>query len=211
MNLSSRNSGPPTFSVWLHGSTAACTHRFVEPESWAQAMARRFLTEVGTRYLHSACVTSHVAAAARVLLPPDEMEIVVASAWLHDIGYNPELADTGFHPLDGARWLRRNRVNESVCRLVAWHTSAFAEARERGMADQLVGEFPTPDPTPLNVLTWADLTSSAAGQPCTVEERVAEIMARYPSDSPVYRTITADRAELTRIGAEVGQAIRSTK
>jgi integrase len=25
---------------------------------------------------------------------------------LHDIGYSPELADTGFHPLDGARYLR---------------------------------------------------------------------------------------------------------
>jgi hypothetical protein len=27
-------------------------------------------------------------------------------AGLHDIGYSPELADMGFHPLDGARYLR---------------------------------------------------------------------------------------------------------
>jgi hypothetical protein len=32
----------------------------------------------------------------------------VAAAWLHDIGYAPAIAEsgTGFHPLDGARYLR---------------------------------------------------------------------------------------------------------
>ena len=29
----------------------------------------------------------------------------MAAAWLHDIGYAEELLDTGFHPLDGARFL----------------------------------------------------------------------------------------------------------
>jgi HD superfamily phosphodiesterase len=30
---------------------------------------------------------------------------VVTAAWLHDIGLAPDLRDTGFHPLDGARFL----------------------------------------------------------------------------------------------------------
>lgn len=174
-------------------------------------MARRLLSEVGDRYPHSACVATRAAEAARVLLSCSAAELVTAAAWLHDVGYSPELVETGFHPLDGARWLRTNGVAESVCRLVAWHTSAFAEATERGMGGVLVAEFPRPDEMSLRVLTWADLTSSATGHPCTVEERVAEILARYPSDSPVYRTITAARAELTRIGDKVGQAIGSTK
>ncbi|MFF0177015.1 DNA methyltransferase family protein [Micromonospora profundi] len=29
------------------------------------------------------------------------------AAWLHDIGYAPEIVDTGFHALDGGRWLLR--------------------------------------------------------------------------------------------------------
>nr|WP_269441619.1 HD domain-containing protein [Jatrophihabitans sp. SB3-54] len=180
-------------------------------ESWAQATARRLLSEVGGRYPHSACVATRAAEAACVLLSSSDAELVTAAAWLHDVGYSPDLVQTGFHPLDGARWLRTKGVAESVCRLVAWHTSAFAEATERGMTNLLLAEFPRPDEKSLRVLTWADLTSSATGQPCTVEERVAEILARYPSHSPVYRTITAARAELTRIGSEVGQAIRSTK
>lgn len=178
-------------------------------ETWAQASARRLLAEVGTRYPHSVCVAERAAAAARVLLPSDEVEVVTAAAWVHDVGYSPELVQTGFHPLDGARWLRVNGVAESVCRLVAWHTSAFAEATERGMVDLLTDEFPRPDAATLRVLTWADLTSSATGRPCSVEERIADILSRYPPDSPVHRTISAAHAELTTIGAEVDEAIRS--
>jgi predicted hydrolase (HD superfamily) len=35
-----------------------------------------------------------------------DVEQLRAAAMLHDIGYTPSLATTGFHPLDGARYLR---------------------------------------------------------------------------------------------------------
>lgn len=38
----------------------------------------------------------------------EDTDVLVAAAWLRDIGYAPEVVDTGFHPLDGARWLRRD-------------------------------------------------------------------------------------------------------
>jgi hypothetical protein len=44
---------------------------------------------------------------------------MVMAAWLHDIGYAPELAVTGFHPLDGARFLRRAGADGQVVSLVA--------------------------------------------------------------------------------------------
>jgi hypothetical protein len=34
-----------------------------------------------------------------------DRDVLVAAAWLHDVGYAPELAVTGFHPLDGAQHL----------------------------------------------------------------------------------------------------------
>ncbi|MFD6223383.1 HD domain-containing protein [Nocardia asteroides] len=36
----------------------------------------------------------------------DDPEMLVAAAWLHDIGYGADLATTGFHPVDGAEFLR---------------------------------------------------------------------------------------------------------
>ncbi|WP_394378549.1 hypothetical protein [Saccharopolyspora spinosa] len=39
-------------------------------------------------------------------VPPQGRDTLVAAAWLHDIGYSPEIGHTHFHPLDGARWLQ---------------------------------------------------------------------------------------------------------
>jgi HD superfamily phosphodiesterase len=49
-----------------------------------------------------------VAERARSIAPilGQEAELLEAAAVLHAIGYSPDLAKTGFHPLDGARYLR---------------------------------------------------------------------------------------------------------
>ena len=74
---------------------------------WAEATARKLLAKpLPRRWAH----TQGVAATARSLAPvlgPDA-DLVTAAAWLHDIGYAPDVAATGFHPLDGARHLRDN-------------------------------------------------------------------------------------------------------
>lgn len=36
-----------------------------------------------------------------VTVPPADRCMLVAAAWLHDIGYSPLIRHTGFHPLDG--------------------------------------------------------------------------------------------------------------
>jgi hypothetical protein len=51
-----------------------------------------------------------------------DAELLEGAAWLHDIGYSPELVDT-FHPLDGARYLRDVcHADEKLCGLVAHHS-----------------------------------------------------------------------------------------
>ena len=103
---------------------------------WAEAIARSLLAKpLPRRWAH----TQGVAAAARGLDPvlgPDA-DLVTAAAWLHDIGYAPDVADTGFHPLDGARHLRDvEGASALLCRLVAHHSCAInrggrARARRR--------------------------------------------------------------------------------
>ena len=39
----------------------------------------------------------------------DQAPLLVAAAWLHDIGDGPGLKTTGFHPLDGAQHLSTGR------------------------------------------------------------------------------------------------------
>jgi HD superfamily phosphodiesterase len=56
---------------------------------------------------------------------------LVIAAWLHDIGYAHELAETDLHSLDGARYLRRQGIDERVVSLMG---EAFASARRKGTA-----------------------------------------------------------------------------
>ncbi|WP_349497869.1 HD domain-containing protein [Actinoallomurus iriomotensis] len=73
----------------------------MEHASWARDLARQLLERpLPRRWAH----TQGVAGRAESLA--GEADLLAAAAWLHDIGYSPEVVDTGFHPLDGARRVR---------------------------------------------------------------------------------------------------------
>ena len=166
----------------------------------ASDTATQLLAGVGTRVAHSRAVASQAVAAETLLHAPWNAALVEA-AWLHDIGCAPDVVDTGFHPLDGARHLRDRGWSLEVCRLVAWHTCACLEAEMRGLHGVLVDEFPPPPSEPAAVLAWADLTSSPTGERCSAEERLVEILARYPPGSIVHRTVAGSRETLLSTAA----------
>lgn len=161
----------------------------------ASAVAVEVLSGVGTRLEHSRGVARQAVLVASALDSPWRAALVDA-AWLHDVGYCPSVATTGFHPLDGARWLRSRGWPPEVCRLVAWHTRAGTEAELRHLAVELAGEFPPPPDDAQAALTWADLTSSPQGHACTAADRLAEILGRYPPESVVHRATSANLDDL---------------
>lgn len=161
----------------------------------ASDVASELLLAVGTRVEHSRAVARQ-AATASTLLDAQWSSALRDAAWLHDVGYAPRAVASGFHPLDGARWLRTHGWRPEVCRLVAWHTRAGAEADIRHLKNELVTEFPPPPELAQAVLTWADLTSSPAGECCTPDNRIADILHRYPPESAVHRATRANLPEL---------------
>ncbi|XTZ14414.1 HD domain-containing protein [Micromonospora echinospora] len=128
------------------------------------------------------------AAQLTVTVEPGDRDLLVAAAWLHDIGYAPGLVDTGLHSLDGARYLQHHGYPPRLVGLVAHHTCARIEAAERGLADQLA-EFPLEEGPVMDALVTADLTVGPTGQRLDVNERIEEILRRYPAQSPVHRAI----------------------
>ncbi|GIF74730.1 hypothetical protein Asi02nite_42480 [Asanoa siamensis] len=97
---------------------------------------------------------------------------------------------TGLHQLDGARYLRDvAQVDSLVCRLVAHHSCAAIEARNRDLAEQLLAEFPEVDGLVADALTYADMTTSPDGGPVDVDQRLAEILSRYGSGDVVAESI----------------------
>jgi HD domain len=124
---------------------------------------------------------------------------LVSAAWLHDVGYASPLVETGFHPIDGPRHLRRLAADESLVNLVAHHSCASVEASLRGLADVLALEFPRDDALPHDELCYCDQTTSPDGDPVTVTERLAEIRRRYPDDHVVRHATDAAEPTLLAI------------
>ncbi|WP_219465677.1 HD domain-containing protein [Nonomuraea rhizosphaerae] len=161
----------------------------MEQVGWARDLAKKLLERpLPRRWAHSCGVGVRGESLAPIL--GRDADLLAAAAWLHDIGYSPELVDTGFHPLDGARYLRDvHGADERLCRLVAHHSYAVFEAEQRGLLDVLEAEFPRERPELLQALTYADMTTSPDGNPLTVSARLEEIPTRYSPEHLVSRSI----------------------
>jgi hypothetical protein len=156
---------------------------------WAERVARDLLAEpLPRRWAHTKGVAAQANGLASIL--GEHANLIIAAAWLHDIGYAPAIAVTGFHPLDGARYLRDVwHADARLCRLVAHHTCAVIEAEERGLASILLTEFEPEWPELADALTYCDMTTGPDGRPLSVEERLAEIRTRYCRGHVVDRSI----------------------
>lgn len=150
----------------------------------AEAVAKHFVEPLGRRWLHVQAVAGRAAELENTVDGASRRAVLVA-AWLHDIGYSPEIGHTRFHPIDGARYLRDKGWPEIIVNLVAHHSGARFEAKQRGLADELA-EFPLPDGPLLDALALADLTTGPSGESLTYDERIAEILRRYPENDPVH-------------------------
>jgi hypothetical protein len=166
-------------------------------------LARSVLASLGDRWRHVQAVAS-CAAQISMVVPAADRAVLVAAAWLHDIGYGPAVRASGFHPLDGARYLQACGVDRRVCCLVAHHSGARFEAQERGLADQLAA-FGLEDGEVMDALIYADMRTGPQGQPVSFAERISEILSRYVSDDPVHRAIGRARPVL---GAAVARVER---
>ena len=113
---------------------------------------------------------------------------------------------TGFHALDGARYLASRGAPGVVVSLVAYHSGARYEAAERGMAESLA-RFAAPAERDLDILTLADLSTAPNGARVSVEDRLAEILARYPVDDPVHEAVQRSGDELRTRAARASQWI----
>ena len=167
---------------------------------WAEDHARALLRPLGERWRHAEAVAS----AARELLQqldPDDGEMLVASAYLHDVGYADDLIESGFHPLDGARHLFA-LDHARLAGLVAHHTGAKHEAELRGLQDQLAN-FEDEQTIVSAALAYSDLTTGPDGEPVSPEHRLRDVESRYGEDSPVTAGLVAAWPKLMEAVAEV--------
>lgn len=178
---------------------------------WAYPLAESLLADpLPRRWAHS----QGVAQRARVIAPilGDDAELLEAAAVLHDIGYSPDVAKTGFHPLDGARYLRDvARADERVVRLVAHHSCAWMEAEARGLREELESEFSRELSHLNDALCFCDMNTTPDGTPTNPVDRVNEIAGRYGPDSLIGTFIRRAEPEILACTARVLERLGAAK
>jgi HD superfamily phosphodiesterase len=152
----------------------------------ARNLAEQLVAPLGRRWAHVQAVAAK-AEELRPVVGDAEADILVAAAWLHDIGYAPEIGHTQFHPLDGGRHLRDLSYPERIVCLVAHHSGARYEAAERGLEREL-SVFELEDSSMMDALVTADLTTGPDGTSLIYDQRMDEILRRYEVDHPVHKT-----------------------
>ena len=168
-----------------------------------KALARDLLATEGTRLQHVR-TAGLVATRLSVLFEPEEAQLLIAAATLHDIGYSARIAHTGFHPLDGGAFLRAQGYPERLARLVAHHSLAIMTAPTQGIGD-LAEQFPREDGLLADALAYADMHSAPDGRLIPAERRLADIARRHPDRGD------ADRAQQLRAAmGRVGAALLAT-
>jgi HD domain len=168
----------------------------VEVAVWARDLAGQLLAEpLPIRWAHVQGVARAAESISHIV--GDDASLLISAAWLHDVGYAPAVAKTGLHQLDGARHLRdAEHADNLLCRLVANHSYAVVEAGNRGLADELTGEFPRVDGLISDALTYCDMTTSPTGEAVDVESRLGEILSRYGEGNVVAESIRVASARI---------------
>ncbi|MEN3304455.1 MAG: hypothetical protein V7603_657 [Micromonosporaceae bacterium] len=147
----------------------------------ARTLAEMLLDGLDDRWRHTVAVARRAEELAATVNPADH-DVLLVSAWLHDIGYSPIAHETGFHPLDGAAYLLRQGWPARVAGLVAHHSGAGFVAQAQGLLDALHGH-PDEKSAVSDALTYADQSVGPAGQRLPIRLRMAEMLARHGPDS----------------------------
>jgi hypothetical protein len=184
-----RKSAPsdgPRPTAELH--TVALDDELVEQARELAAQLLATVDDGGRRWRHTRAVAARAAEGAAAVAP-EQVNLLLAAAWLHDVGYAPALVQTGFHPVDGALHLQRSLWPPALVGLVAHHSGARFVAGVRQLG-HLLEPFGRPgywSGPVAEALTWADQTTAPDGRRVTVHERIAEVLERHGPTSAQVR------------------------
>ncbi|MCI5064646.1 HD domain-containing protein [bacterium] len=149
---------------------------------------------------------------ASVLAPSAHDQILRASL-LHDIGYLPELKHylsehtpyevTGWHPIDGANYLR-HRKEPLLAELIEGHSNSLEVTELRGFPP-----FTPSEQLGAKIITYCDVQTGPTGEPIDYHQRLEEIRNRKGEDSISYRAHKNAKHRIEAILGEIN-ALRET-
>lgn len=129
---------------------------------------------------------------------------LIAAALYHDLGYAPEFAQTGFHPVDSAVLARADGLDPVVTDAVLHHSGARTLA-ELSRPDVLAAYGPVcrmMDTELSRALTFCDNHTGPNGERFTLSERLAEIRQRHAARPAILAVLDRHMPQFLSIEAE---------
>ena len=160
----------------------------------AQSLARHLLGHDPRRLRHVAG-TARAAGFVATHVPDVHEDVVVAAAWLHDIGHAGHLVRSGFHPLDGALYLQEAGWDNAVVGLVAYHSHCRVVADHMGLTDDLT-QFENPVGLNADTLTFADVIAGSDGQGVSASKGLAKMLHAPSGGTDLPEAVREERYRL---------------
>ena len=151
----------------------------------ARCLAAEIFTAGSDPWLHARATARQAEQIAPVVGPQDR-DVLVCAAWLHDVGLHPSARRTGFHPLDGAVMLAASGWPDRVVALVAHHGEARVTAGALGLEVDLLA-FPREEGPLTDALVYADLAAGPDGRRMSLRDRLDAMADWHADDPPVLR------------------------
>ena len=126
-----------------------------------------------------------------------DSDLAYRAALLHDIGYVKELQKIGFHPSDGAQFLREHKHPE-LADLIEGHSCSPEEAillghRAISPSENIIAKL----------ITYWDMRVKQGGQIVSYKERLDDILSRYGETSLVARANLQAKPRLEKLFKEI--------
>jgi hypothetical protein len=174
--------------------------------TWARKVARHILAHQRFRWAHTQGVVRLVSQSLAVVAL-EERSLVLAAAYVHDLGHARPLRVTGCHALDGAMYVRAAGYLQ-LASMVAQHSGARCEATLRGLESEM-SAFPFMQSSALDLLTYSDLMTDHRGYRCSVDERLEGVAIRYGNDHILTRSLRLAEPELRENVSRVESRLRA--
>jgi hypothetical protein len=175
--------------------------------AWALKVARQIVGPERYRWAHTLGVVRLVNESL-TLVATEERSLVLAAAYVHDIGHARRLRTTGCHALDGALYVRE-AGHPQLASMVAQHSGARCEAALRGLETEMAMFTTVGESSALDVLTFSDLKTDHQGYRCSVDERLEGIATRYGDDHIATRAFRRAQSELRQTVSRVESRLRA--
>ena len=165
-------------------------------DAWARELAQGALAEsIPRRWAHAQQAAGR-AGELEGVLDRAELELLVASAWVHDIGYAPDAVRTGFGPLDSALHLQSLRAPDRLVALTAHIAAIVLEADQRDLSEAYA-PFVDEGGTPVrDGFWWCCTTSGTDGSPVTLQQRIEGWRRDHGHDTIILRWIEEATPEI---------------